>query len=145
MSTAPSPQAWGHGRVLMVAAGATLLIGGLLTVVGWALRGSAAGAGAAVGVGLVVTVLTLGSAAVDWVAGLIPAMSLLVAMMTYLLQVMALLLALVLITRSGMLESDLDQRWVGAGVVLATVSFLAVQAGVVVSMTRASLRTSEAV
>jgi ATP synthase protein I len=113
--------------VLLRGAGATAVLGLLAGVVGWAVAGAPAGLGVVVGVGLVLAVCVGGSLLVNAVAGVMPTASLLVALLTYALQVLVLLLAFLGLERSGLLEDDLARGWVGGGAVAATLAWLVAQ------------------
>lgn len=80
--------------------------------------------GVLVGVALVAGFFVLGSTAVGVVATHAPRVSLLVALLTYVLQVLGLALVLLLLTRSGALESTLDRRWIGGTVVVGTLGWV---------------------
>jgi len=116
------------GVTLLLWSGAvTLAVGGLIALVGWLVQGAAAGLGAVVGTGLVVTVCVGGALLVNAVAGALPSASLMVALMTYTLQVMLLVVAFVALERSGLLEASLDRMWVGATAIAATLEWLVAQ------------------
>jgi ATP synthase protein I len=112
-------------RVLLTGAAATVSLGLVAAVVSWLLAGSAAGLGALVGVTLIVVVATGGTLMVNAVAGVMPTASLLVALLTYTLQLLVLLLAFVWLERSGLLADTLDRGWLGGAVVGGTVLWLA--------------------
>lgn len=103
---------------------ATVLVG--LVGVGLAalLGGRAQVLGVVVGVALVVGFFVLGSTAVGVVATHAPRLSMLVALMTYVLQVLGLALVLVLLSRSGALDGTLDRRWIGGTVVVGTLGWV---------------------
>lgn len=113
--------------LLLEGAAVTTALGGAVALVGWQVSGASAGYGALVGVGLVVLVSTSGGVVVDAVTRLAPTASLLVALMTYTLQVLVLLVAFIGLQRSGMLGSELDRTWLGCAVVGATLLWLATQ------------------
>ncbi len=113
--------------IQLAAAAASLGAGVALGVAGGLASGSAAAFGALVGTLLAVAVFTLGSLAVNVVAGLLPAASLLVAMLTYTLQVVLTWLAFVALSESGLLEGTLAAAWLAAGVIAATVVWLGAQ------------------
>lgn len=116
------------GVTLLLWSGAvTLAVGGVVALVGWLVQGAAAGFGAVVGTGLVVTVCVGGALLVNAVAGALPSASLMVALLTYTLQVMLLVVAFVALERSGLLESSLDRMWVGATAIAATLEWLVAQ------------------
>lgn len=116
------------GVTLLLWSGAvTLAVGVVVALVGWLLAGAAAGLGALVGTSLVVVVCAGGALLVNAVAGAVPSASLLVALLTYTLQVMMLLVAFVALEQSGLLEDALDRMWVGAAAIAATVAWLVAQ------------------
>lgn len=116
------------GVTLLLRSGAvTLVVGGLIALLGWLVQGAAAGLGVLVGTGLVVAVCAGGALLVNTVAGALPSASLLVALLTYTLQVMALLLAFVALERSGLLDGSLDRTWVGVSAIAATLGWLVAQ------------------
>lgn len=104
---------------------AALAVAGAVVAVPF--EGRAAAAGALVGAALVVAVLAGGGLALDAVAGLMPTASLLVALLTFTLQVVVLLLTLVALERSGLLGATLDRQWLGGAVIVTTMTWLAVQ------------------
>lgn len=113
------------GVTLLLTSGAvTMVLGGLVALAGAVLDGSAAAYGALVGTGLVVVVGTGGLLLVDAVAGVLPSASLLVALLTYTLQVLVLLVAFLALERSGLVGSGIDRGWVGGAAILATFQWL---------------------
>lgn len=116
------------GAPLLLGAALVAVVLGLgLTLLGAVLSGTQAAFGALAGTLLVVGVLASGSLAVNAVAGVLPAMALLVALMTYTLQVVLLGLAFVALSASGLLDDTLDRAWLAGGVVLGTIVWLAAQ------------------
>lgn len=116
------------GVTLLLWSGAVTLVGGcLIALVGWLVQGAAAGLGALVGTGLVVAVCAGGALLVNAVAGALPSASLVVALLTYTLQVMLLLVAFVALERSGLLDDSLDRIWVGVSAIAATLEWLVAQ------------------
>lgn len=113
------------GGVLLGAAGLAAAAGLALTAVGAVAAGSAGALGALAGTAIVVGVMLMGAASVDVVAGLAPQFALLFALLTYLLQVLALALVFVILQRSGVLESDLDRRWLGGAAIAAVLGWTA--------------------
>lgn len=122
--------------VLLGAGAAAVLLGLVLTLVGALTGGPAAAFGALTGTLLVVAVFAFGSLTVSVASGLVPAASLLVALLTYTLQVAVMGLAFVGLSGSGLLEETLDRRWLAAGVVAGTLVWLVAQ---VVLTTRARI------
>ena len=117
----------GAPRVLLGAACAALVAGLLLVLLAALVSGSAAAYGAAAGTAIVIGVFAIGSVAVDLVAGLLPNASLMVAMLTYTLQVVALALIFVALSGSGLLDDTIDGRWLGGTVIVGTFAWLVVQ------------------
>ncbi len=113
--------------VLLGAASATLALGAVLTVVGQVVSGRPAAVGAAVGISLVLTVLGLSTVVVDVTARVLPAAALLVALLTYTLQVVLMAAVLVGLTRSGLLERSVDPTWLGTTVIAGTLGWTLAQ------------------
>jgi ATP synthase protein I len=86
----------------------------------------------AIGIAMVCGFFATGAVVLDTVASLAPATSLLVALLTYTLQVVLVGLVFVALNRSGLLEDAVDARWLGATVIAGTFGWLAAQ--VVASM-----------
>jgi ATP synthase protein I len=62
---------------------------------------------------------------VNLVAGIAPKVSLVVALMTYTLQVLLLALALIVLARSDLAPDTVDPRWLGAAVLVGTLVWMA--------------------
>lgn len=99
----------------------------LVTLVGAVSAGSAAAYGALVGAAIALAVFSVGSFSVDAVARIMPSMSLLVALMTYTLQVVVMALVFLALSRSGLLDDTLDRGWLAGGVIAVTMVWLAAQ------------------
>lgn len=113
---------------MLVGAALVALVAGLLTVlVGALVGGSPAAYGALAGTLLVVAVFFLGAGFVHVAAGLVPAASLLVALLTYTLQVLVLALVFAALSRSGLLDGTLDRRWLAGAVITGTVAWMVAQ------------------
>ena len=125
------------GSGLVVAVSAAVAGAGVLLALGVAGRPQAVGA--LFGAGLVAGFYLFGSLTVSLVAAYAPRASLLVALLTYVLQVGALALVLARVQRSGALGVSIDAQWVGGAVVVATVAWLVV---LVVRTVRTVPRTS---
>lgn len=80
--------------------------------------------GATTGGVLTLAVFALGIAAVGFVARLVPGASMLVALMTYLLQLLVLALVVTAIDRSGVGPGTLSRGWFAAGVIVVTLAWL---------------------
>lgn len=119
---------------LVRTASATALLGLAAALLGALTSGSAAAYGALVGTVLVVAVFGFGTFTVNAVAALLPAASLLVALLTYTLQVVAMALAFVALSGSGLLDETIDRAWLGGTVIAGTLGWMVVQ--VVLSTSR---------
>lgn len=101
----------------------SLAAAGLLLVPAGLVAGSAGVAGTLVGAGLVVGFFVLGSVTTAVVAAFTPRASMLVALLTYTLQVLLLALVLIGLTRSGATDASLDVRWLAGTVIAATLAW----------------------
>lgn len=117
---------WGTAVLVRTTAAATVL-GLAASALGALVSGSAAAYGALVGTVLVVGVFSFGTFTVNAVAAVLPTASLLVAVMTYTLQVVAMALAFAVLSGSGALDETLDRVWLGGTVIAGTVVWLVVQ------------------
>lgn len=114
------------GGIVRISA-VTLVVGAALVVLGALLAGSAAAYGALVGTAIAVGIFGFGSFVVATVARVMPVASLLVALLTYTMQVVLLALVFVLIRDSGLLESTLDRYWLGGAILLGAGAWMVVQ------------------
>jgi hypothetical protein len=96
-------------------AGAVAVV--VLVVAAALVDGRAAVVGAAGGGGLTLAVFAIGIAVVTVVARLMPAASLLVALMTYALQLLVLALCVAALERAGVTDQDLSRGWFAAAVI----------------------------
>ena len=112
-------------RVVVRAAALTGLAGALLVVVAAVVHGGEAAAAAAVGAGLVLLVVSFGTLSLHVVVSAMPAMSLLVALVTYATQLAIVLLVFLAITRGEVFSSDQARGWLAASMVLVTVVWTA--------------------
>lgn len=110
-------------RTLAAATGAGLV----LVVTGLVAAGSSGASGAAVGVGATLAVLAFGTLSVHVVSAAMPSASLLVALLTYLLQVLMLTVVLSALRTSEAWGSTLAPGWLAAGVITVTVAWTAGQ------------------
>jgi ATP synthase protein I len=110
------------GAGLVLAVGAAVALGGAL--LGLAVAGRPQALGAVLGAGLVASCSFFGTVTVSLVTAYAPRASLLVALLTYVLQVGALALVLARVQRSTSSGSTLDVAWTGGAVVVATVAWL---------------------
>lgn len=125
MTTESRNQPRDAGALVLLGSALVALGGGLATVViALLVAGSDQVRGALVGTALVVTVLAVGAFVVHLVAGMLPTASLLVALLTYTLQLVVLAVALVLVERSEAATDALDREWLAAAVIAATAAWL---------------------
>ena len=122
-----SPRQAGGVRVLVGAALVALSVGLALAGIGAMVSGNPAAYGALAGTVLTTLVLFGGSLVVDLVAGVLPAASLLVALLTYTLQLVLLGVAFLALQRSEALRDLVDRAWVGFGVIAVTVAWMVAQ------------------
>lgn len=95
----------------------------VVTVLGAFLGGSAALLGAVVGAGVTLLVLATGFAVVDLVAGLLPQLSVVVALLTYALQMVVLAALLVTLRETDDVEQTLVPEWFAAGVIAVALAW----------------------
>jgi ATP synthase protein I len=122
-----------RGRPVLAPLTVSAALGLLLVVVAAVVTGSAGAGGAAIGAAMVCGVFTFGGVVLGVVARVSPAASLLVALLTYALQVTAVGLVYVALRGGGLLGGQVDPRWLSAAVIACT---LAWTTALVVSSTR---------
>ncbi len=98
----------------------------LLAVAGALVVGAPAVAGVGVGTAMVVVFFGLGTLVVNAVAAVSPSASLLVALLTYTLEVVLVAVVFSALNASGALGTTVDATWAGMSVVVATVAWLLV-------------------
>lgn len=103
---------------------ATLGVGLAAALVAAIAAGTPAVLGAVIGLGMVCLFFGFGAFVLGVVAGIAPAASLMVAMLTYTLKVVAIALVFAALSTSGALESDVDGGWLGGTVILCTLTWL---------------------
>jgi ATP synthase protein I len=132
MTTAPLPPGTPArpvriSREVRLAAAATCAIGVPLVALSALVSGLPGAAGAVLGTLLVVLFFGFGALTVDAVATISPAASLLVALLTYTLQVVALGMVFLVLRASGTLDTTIDAGWLGGSVIAATLVWLVAQ------------------
>jgi ATP synthase protein I len=132
MTTAPSTTSPRSGRGPVVAVVRTAcvwtVLAGLLASVLAGFLASGSGVRAAVlGTAMVCLFFGAGTLVVDAVSALAPVASLLVALLTYTLQVLAFAVMFLALTRSGALGSFLAPRWLAGTVIACTLVWLTAQ------------------
>jgi hypothetical protein len=138
MTTAPLPPATRPSPVLAspeisLAGGVTLVVGTVAVLLAALVTGAPGALGAAIGVGMVLVFFGFGALTVNAVAAVSPGASLLVALLTYVLQVVAVGVVFVALRSSGALDGTVDAGWVAGTLIAATVCWLVAQ---VVAATR---------
>ncbi len=108
-------------RVLRPAAAGLAGTAGVLVLAATLTGGGRAVLSVAVGLGLLLLLAVVGAGSLRAAAAAPPVLTLMIALLTYALQVVLLGLALVALRRSGALEDALDRRWLGATVIVGTV------------------------
>lgn len=109
----PSLRLPGVGRALAVTLGLAVLAGALALVVG----GAAQLLGVLVGAAMVAGFFVFGTVNTAVAAAFAPRVALVVALLTYTFQVVALGLVLVAVSRSDLTPDRLDVRWLGGTVI----------------------------
>ncbi len=125
--TSPGPRAGAVGPVVRRALVVTVAVGTAAAVAGALLTGTSALLGAVIATAMVCLFFGVGAVVLDAVAALAPAASLLVALLTYTLQVVLVGAVFVGLRRSGLLEETIDPRWLGGTVIAATLTWLTAQ------------------
>lgn len=115
------------GSVLLGAAIGALVVGLVAALVGAFVAGSAAAYGALVGTVIVVLVFAGGAFLVNLVAGNSPAASLLIALLTYALQVVLIAVIFYAISDSGLVGDVLAAGWLAGAVIVGTVGWMVCQ------------------
>ena len=113
--------------VLTRAAMASMGLGVVAVVAGSLVEGVPAAYGAAIGALIVLGVFGFGSFVVNTVAALMPTAALLVALLTYTLQVVAMGLVFVALSGSGLLGDTLDREWLAGTVIAGTLVWVVCQ------------------
>ena len=113
--------------VLTRAAMASMGLGVVAVVAGSLVEGAPAAYGAAIGALIVLGVFGFGSFVVNTVAALMPTAALLVALLTYTLQVVAMGLVFVALSGSGLLGDTLDREWLAGTVIAGTLVWVMCQ------------------
>lgn len=105
----------------------TGLVGAAAVVLGASVSGTSAAAGAAIGAAMVCLFFGFGAVVLGVVARVAPETSLLIALLTYLLKVVAIGLVFVALTRSGALDRGIDGQWLGGAIIVCTLVWIAAQ------------------
>ena len=113
--------------VLLGAAGAAFVAGVLMAVVAWLFADQTAVRSVAVSTLLVVVVIGFGVFTLNTVASIMPSATVLVALVTYAVQLVVLAAVVLGLARNGMMDDTLDRRWFGGGVAVATLAWMVAQ------------------
>ncbi|MDQ3615795.1 MAG: hypothetical protein M3393_04060 [Actinomycetota bacterium] len=119
--------------VVCVALVCTLAAGLTAVLVSALVAGAPAALGAAIAVVMVCLFFALGAMVLDVVTTVAPAASLLVALLTYTLNVVLVGIAFISLSHSGALAGPVDAQWLGGTVIVCTLVWTLAQ---VVSSTR---------
>lgn len=111
------------GGQVRSAALVTLVLGLGAVVAGLVVAGPPAAAGAAVGFGMVLVFFGTGAAVVNAVATISPLASLMVAVLTYTLEVVLVALVFTALDGSGALDGAVDRTWAGVAVIAGTLGW----------------------
>ena len=115
-----------HGAPVLAAA-VTLVVGTAVVAVAASTDGAPGASGALVGTVFALGVFSFGVFAVGAVARLMPAASLLVAMLTYTTQVLLMLVFFVALTKAGVVGEELDREWLGGAIIVAVLAWTLAQ------------------
>lgn len=140
-SRPPRPHRHPGLRALLVAGTAGVLAVLLVTALAAVLDGTTAAVGALVGGGAAVVVFGVGTATVHLVSEVLPGASLLVALLTYTLQLVALMALVAALAGSEVASSDAGRTWFAVALITATFGWLGAQ---VWQATRARIPAYEA-
>lgn len=112
---------------LLAATAASLVIGLVLVLVAWAVDGPAGARGA--GAGALITLMTFGwgTSVVDAVSRVMPAASLLIALLTYTLQLLVMGVAVKVVVDASEGGERFAHGWIAAGVVSLGVTWIVAQ------------------
>ncbi|KRF15355.1 hypothetical protein ASG90_11630 [Nocardioides sp. Soil797] len=117
----------GGGSVLLGAAVGAFSLGLVASLIGALVSGSAAAYGALAGTVIVVLVFAGGASLVNLVAGINPAASLLIALLTYALQVLLIGMIFYVIADSGLVGDVLAAGWLAGAVIVGTIGWMVCQ------------------
>lgn len=132
MTTETKPRTPNSGvGVLLGAAFLALLAGLPVALLGLVQHGASAAKPALIGAIVAVTVFAFGALVVNAVAGLMPRAALMVALLTYTLQVVVLALLFAVLGGLAMFDGDRERSWLAAGLIVSTLAWLAAHIAIV--------------
>ena len=125
MTTAqPTPR---RGRPVLGPLSVAASLGLVLVAAAAVVTGSSGAAGAAIGATMVCLVFAFGAVVLGIVALVAPAASLLVALLTYTLQVVLVGLVYVGLSGGGALDGSVDAKWISGAVIACTLAWTTTQ------------------
>lgn len=127
LQTGPRPGSLRVSPEIRLAGLGTLALAVVLITLGALLSGGSAALGASIGCAMVLVFFGLGSLTMDVVATVSPPASLLVALLTYTLQVVAVGVVFLALDASDALGSSVHAGWLAGSVIAATFGWLAAQ------------------
>jgi ATP synthase protein I len=98
-----------------------------MALVAWLVADLTAVRSVAVSTRLVVAVIGFGVYVLNTVASIMPSMTVLVALVTYTVQLVVLAAVVLGLARNGMMDDTFDRRWFGGGVAVATLAWMVAQ------------------
>lgn len=123
---------------------AAVVLLALIAALGFALDGRPGGLGALVGGGVVLAVFVFGTFMTNAAAQILPRLSLLIAMLTYLLQLLVVLLAMLALEGSSAVGDTLARGWIAAGVVTLALGWTWLQLGLTLRLRQPLFHVPEA-
>ena len=136
MTTESKQDARPGASVLLGAAAAAIVAGIVMTFVAWLVSDATAVRSVVLSTLLVVVVIGFGVFVLNTVASVMPGATVLVALVTYALQLVVMAAVVLQLVRSEMMADTLDRRWFGGGVAVATLAWMVAQ---IVAATRARI------
>lgn len=115
------------GAELLGPGTATALVGLAGAALGALVGGAPAATGAGLGAAMVLVVFSFGAVTVGLVAMVAPAVSLVVALLTYTLQVVLVAVVYLALSRGGALDGPVDARWLSGAVIAGTLVWTTAQ------------------
>jgi ATP synthase protein I len=116
-----------RARMVLGPLSAVLLVGLVLAVAASLVAGLPAATGVVLGAGLVAAVFSSGAVVLGMVTLVAPSVSLLVALLTYTLQVVLVGVFYLALSRGGVLDATVDPRWLSAAVIAGTLAWTTTQ------------------
>ena len=126
MTTTAAPQER-TPRVLLAGSSAVLGTTVVVTVLAATTADGAGVRGAVLGGAIVLGFFVFGTVSVGFAARLVPATALMVAMLTYTLQVVVIGLVFVALKQSDVFDHDLSDAWLAAGLIAGTFAWMVAQ------------------